>query len=339
MKFQPDAKQRRLLYRLLAHGGHGRSDGGFAGGPAWAPLIEKRFVEARKIGKATQWTLEDSAWAWLEEHLGNGSRAAPAAGAAKPTEAAVLETLLARAFARLKQDDVRLAEVFGEPIPAPPPHPLLVELAELGGAARLDRLQHKPTAAEAKRLANEGLIAKRKYPKTALLTPAGEREAALPAPTPVKDKRKAGAAVQRHELLAELRRRGGLEPKATAAWKTLRAEGWIEESPGGEMLLLTDAGRARLDDAAPPAEDLAAAIRSACLAINGHERVRLAELRARLPHVPRDRLDAELLRLELARKLVLYRLDFLAEMTAADHAAELTIPSGEKRQLAVWNES
>jgi hypothetical protein len=61
-------------------------------------------------------------------------------------------------------------------------------------------------------------------------------------------------------------------------------------------------------------------------------RVRLAELRDRLPEVPRRELDALLLELQSEQQLVLYRLDNPAELAQADHEAALLV-GGNPRHL------
>jgi hypothetical protein len=62
------------------------------------------------------------------------------------------------------------------------------------------------------------------------------------------------------------------------------------------------------------------------------QRVRLAELRLRLPEVSRPELDAVLLLLQSERQLVLYRLDNPAELRPADHEAALLV-GGNPRHL------
>jgi len=62
------------------------------------------------------------------------------------------------------------------------------------------------------------------------------------------------------------------------------------------------------------------------------KRVRLSQLRERLGDVPRERLDQELLEMQAAHRLVLYRLDNPVEVTPADqHAAVLV--AGNPRHL------
>lgn len=76
-------------------------------------------------------------------------------------------------------------------------------------------------------------------------------------------------------------------------------------------------------------------IREAIFAIGGgstHQRVRLSDLRASLEDVPRERLDRELLAMQAGHRLVLYRLDNPAELTAADRQAELFV-GGHPRHL------
>lgn len=74
--------------------------------------------------------------------------------------------------------------------------------------------------------------------------------------------------------------------------------------------------------------ELGARIRSTCLEL-GHgaakKRVRLRELRDHLPDVPRARLDGELVRLQDAGALVLYRIDDPTDIAAEDERAALHV--------------
>lgn len=67
------------------------------------------------------------------------------------------------------------------------------------------------------------------------------------------------------------------------------------------------------------------------------KRVRLSELRNRLGELPRSRLDALLLEMQAAGRVVLYRLDNPVELTSADHHAALLI--GENPRHLVYLES
>ena len=87
-----------------------------------------------------------------------------------------------------------------------------------------------------------------------------------------------------------------------------------------------------------PLRPLAKVQRRVCDAVLGlgggrsKQRVRLAELRVRLPEVSRPELDAVLLLLQSERQLVLYRLDNPAELRPADHEAALLV-GGNPRHL------
>jgi hypothetical protein len=73
---------------------------------------------------------------------------------------------------------------------------------------------------------------------------------------------------------------------------------------------------------------LATRIRSACLDLGQgatKKRVRLRELRDRLPDVPRERLDRELIQLQDAGALVLYRIDDPTDIKAEDQRAALQV--------------
>ena len=76
-------------------------------------------------------------------------------------------------------------------------------------------------------------------------------------------------------------------------------------------------------------------IREAIVDIAGgatRKRVRLSDLRSRLDDLPRDRLDRELLEMQAGQRLVLYKLDNPAELTAADRQAALQV-AGNPRHL------
>ena len=76
-------------------------------------------------------------------------------------------------------------------------------------------------------------------------------------------------------------------------------------------------------------------IRRAYLDVTGgvwNQRVRLSELRRRLHGVANDALDATLLKMQQASKLVLFRLDNQREITDADRQAALHI-GGEPRHV------
>jgi len=69
-------------------------------------------------------------------------------------------------------------------------------------------------------------------------------------------------------------------------------------------------------------------IRRACLELAGgvsRRRVRLRELRAKLPDVSREQLDRELLGLQRAEKLVLYRIDDPTDVAVEDERAALQV--------------
>jgi hypothetical protein len=79
--------------------------------------------------------------------------------------------------------------------------------------------------------------------------------------------------------------------------------------------------------AGKPAE-LATRIRSTCLDLGQgvtRKRVRLRELRDRLPDVPRERLDRELIQLQDAGALVLYRIDDPTDIKLEDERAALHV--------------
>lgn len=82
--------------------------------------------------------------------------------------------------------------------------------------------------------------------------------------------------------------------------------------------------------------ELESDLRRACLELgHGREnvRVRLADLRSRLPTVPRPILDDALRRMEGDGQLSLYALDNPAEITAADKDAVLRTSAGNERHI------
>ena len=96
-------------------------------------------------------------------------------------------------------------------------------------------------------------------------------------------------------------------------------------------------GRAEtLDDVAPPIAGLDRRIEATYFDISGgrpNVRVRLADLRRALAEVPRDRLDAALLKLAIGGKASLYRLDNPTEIGPEDREAVLRTATGEERHI------
>ncbi len=85
----------------------------------------------------------------------------------------------------------------------------------------------------------------------------------------------------------------------------------------------------------PPAQGLEAAVIQAYLQASGsawNVWVRLAEIRRRLPNVPRPELDRELLRLERTKRGVLYRIDDPQDIRPEDVAGALDV-AGFKRHI------
>ena len=81
-------------------------------------------------------------------------------------------------------------------------------------------------------------------------------------------------------------------------------------------------------------------IESACLELTGgrrQERVRLAALRARLLELPRPVLDTALVTLQRQDKLVLYREDNTAALTAEDHQAALLVGDSPRHLVILEN--
>lgn len=62
-------------------------------------------------------------------------------------------------------------------------------------------------------------------------------------------------------------------------------------------------------------------------------RVRLADLRAALPDIPRDRLDAALLAMATRGGVALYPLENPVEIQPRDREAVLRTPTGHERHL------
>lgn len=65
----------------------------------------------------------------------------------------------------------------------------------------------------------------------------------------------------------------------------------------------------------------------------GNVRIRLADVRDRLPNVPRETLDELLLQMQRDGKLSLYSLDNPAEISSADHQAALRLSTGNVRHI------
>ena len=79
---------------------------------------------------------------------------------------------------------------------------------------------------------------------------------------------------------------------------------------------------------APSSEALAKHVRDACLRAAGgrtHTRVRIAQVRSELPHVPRPALDQTLYDMQRAGAMVLYPLDDPQEIQPADEREALVI--------------
>lgn len=82
--------------------------------------------------------------------------------------------------------------------------------------------------------------------------------------------------------------------------------------------------------------DLASRIRATCLELGRgavRTRVRLRELRARMPDVARERLDHELVELQNSGALVLYRIDDPTDIQPADERAALLIAGAPRHIL------
>ncbi|AMV40828.1 hypothetical protein VT85_25570 [Planctomyces sp. SH-PL62] len=110
----------------------------------------------------------------------------------------------------------------------------------------------------------------------------------------------------------------------------LRLKGFLErrELSIGELLA---------DAPAPPADGDAAALATAAYyAISGgrpNVRVRLADVRRRLPALSRAALDRALLELQTRGEATLYRLDDPREIGPDDREAVFRTPSGEERHI------
>ncbi|HKU39281.1 MAG TPA: hypothetical protein VJR89_14065 [Polyangiales bacterium] len=88
--------------------------------------------------------------------------------------------------------------------------------------------------------------------------------------------------------------------------------------------------------AAERSPDLPSRIRATCLDIahgSTRTRVRLRELRARLPDVPKDKLDRELVELQNAGSLVLYRIDDPTDIQPEDERAALHVAGAPRHIL------
>ena len=89
-------------------------------------------------------------------------------------------------------------------------------------------------------------------------------------------------------------------------------------------------------NAGEPPVGLPQQIAAACRTLAGGKenvRVRLADLRERLPNIAPDSLDAALLQMETDRTLSLYALDDPREITAADRRAVLRTATGHERHI------
>jgi hypothetical protein len=81
-------------------------------------------------------------------------------------------------------------------------------------------------------------------------------------------------------------------------------------------------------------------VERACRELNARKpdtAIRLTQLRAQLPEVPRSAVDAELGRLHAAGRIALYRDDNSAAVTSDDERAALSV-GGEPRHLLYWKE-
>ena len=191
-----------------------------------------------------------------------------------------------------------------------------------GGGMFLKNLESDPGAARRGKLLKAGLIAsgKRKTPKGSTagfltLTDAGwgwcqER---LGDDLP-------GRAVKADRAVLE---------------RLLKLLGRSLRATGGSFGTLVLAAEERADP--PPADaDRRGDILAACRAAGGGAagaRVRLSDLRPRLPGVPREELNRLLLDLERAGELALSPLDDPRDVRPADRDAALTTPAGSVRHL------
>ena len=186
-----------------------------------------------------------------------------------------------------------------------------------GGNAWRSEIRPEPSAADRRSLEKAGLIAGEKRGRSLWLevTDAGWAWANdhLDAPLPVRTQ-SAGPILQAWltHLGAFLRRRG----IALADVITVGSEQLPEDIKAGSTLIEDQIRRAYLEASGG----------------NWNERVRLAELRRRLHGIGRNALDATLLRMQQASKLVLFRLDNQREITDGDRDAALLL-GGEPRHL------
>lgn len=101
-------------------------------------------------------------------------------------------------------------------------------------------------------------------------------------------------------------------------------------------LLAPPPASAAAEPATPVDGDLSARVASAYFALSEDRpnvRVRLADLRRRLPEVPRDALDRELLRLDSSGVASLYWFDDPREVRPDDREAALMTPAGDERHM------
>ncbi|RMD71872.1 MAG: hypothetical protein D6819_00425 [Gammaproteobacteria bacterium] len=90
----------------------------------------------------------------------------------------------------------------------------------------------------------------------------------------------------------------------------------------------------------PPHEDIEEAVRRAYLEASGgsyRTRARLADLRRRLPHIPREALDAFLIERHKAGQLALYPLEDPLDLHPEDEEAAVII-AGERHHLLYMKE-
>jgi hypothetical protein len=129
-----------------------------------------------------------------------------------------------------------------------------------------------------------------------------------------------------------------LNTKSTAGTEVLRLvllrlKGFLERRELSIGELLADAPAPRAEGGDGDAAGLASSTYYAITGGRPNVRVHLAELRRRLPAVPRVDLDRALLDLQAKGEATLYRLDDPREIREEDRDAVFLTPSGEERHI------
>ena len=267
------------------------------------PLVQQGFIEFETISpRVERASLTELAWAWAAEHLDTKL----------PDRPRVWSIALGGALARIQDHlarcDASLAS-FAPSLPLPS-GAVAATRSTPRAKTTAKRTRSKPARAKTSSGGVKKVVEKKKN------APA-KKVAKKKAPAKKAEKKKSPAKKAEKKRTKSTRAVGaGRGAPRSAAEPQLGAKPTSSFGRNGNGSL---AGRIRheslaLGDGVP------------------RVRVRLRELRARLPDVPRAELDRELFALQLKGALVLYRIDDPTDISQADAAAALHI-AGHPRHI------